>query len=164
MDLLFLIFDKSSFLFEPDLCAAQGSHETELTAIESLVERVYVRLYKYLRKVSTNTILPKDQQGGYLMEPVPTYDKKLMERKPASAISRDDRVFNFPRGTITTIARLLVTRLLIALLLIPIIIVHAIESLALQIVCIMIASGLFVFVLSDLMHARMAEIFVAGAT
>lgn len=66
--------------------------------------------------------------------------------------------------SISTIARLLVTWLLITLLLVPIIVVHAVEGAALRIFCIMIASGMFVFVLSDLMHARMAEIFVAGAT
>jgi hypothetical protein len=43
-------------------------------------------------------------------------------------------------------------------------VVHAVEGTALQILCIMVASGMFVFVLSGLMHARMAEIFVAGAT
>ena len=64
----------------------------------------------------------------------------------------------------TVAARLLVTWLLIALLLVPVVVVHAIKGAILQILCVMVASGTFVFVLSDLVHARMTEIFVAGAT
>ena len=79
-------------------------------------------------------------------------------------VSRDDRVFIFSGSALTAVTRLLLTWLLIALLLVPVIIVHAVRGAVLQIICIMIASGAFVFVLSDLMHSRMAEIFVAGVT
>lgn len=54
--------------------------------------------------------------------------------------------------------------LLIALLIVPIIVVQAIEGIALQVLCLMLASSMFVFVLSSLVRARMAELFVAGAT
>ncbi|KAL8696654.1 MAG: hypothetical protein Q9224_002684, partial [Gallowayella concinna] len=125
---------EANFLFEEDLCGPQGSVGSELRVVESLVERACVRIYQYLQK-------------------------------PASATaSRDDRVFIFAGTTITTVARLLITWLLIILLLVPVIVVHAVDGIVPKVVCIMMASGIFVSILADVLHARMAEIFVAGAT
>ena len=43
---------EASFLFEKDLCAPQGSVDSGLTVVESLVERVCVQFYQYIQKVS----------------------------------------------------------------------------------------------------------------
>lgn len=59
---------------------------------------------------------------------------------------------------------MMLTWLLILLLLVPIVVMHAVEETTARYFCIMVASGIFIFILSGLIHARMAEIFVAGAT
>jgi hypothetical protein len=50
------------------------------------------------------------------------------------------------------------------LLLVPVVIMHTINSVSLQIFCIMVASSLFILVLSGVMNARTAEVFIASAT
>ena len=87
----------------------------------------------------------------------------MMQPYTSTVISRDNHVFIFSSSAVTVAARLLVTWLLIALLLVPVVVIHIIKGVALQILCIMIALAVFVFVLLDMMYARMAEIFVAGA-
>lgn len=85
--------------------------------------------------------------------------------KPAfTPLSRDEDVYIFKESNITTVAQLIVTWLLIVLIIVPVIVVQTIERVALQILCSMIGSGIFIFVLSSLVRARMAELFVAGAT
>lgn len=79
-------------------------------------------------------------------------------------LSRDERVFIFRGSNITRIAQLIVNWLWIALLIVPVIVVQAVERKALQVLCLILSSGIFVYVLSSLVRARMVELFVAGAT
>lgn len=88
------------------------------------------------------------------------FKKKL----PASTVSRDRHVFIFKGPAIRIIARLIVTWLIVTLLLVPVIVVRAVEAVVLQMSCIMLASGLFIVVVSAITNARAAEIFMAGVT
>lgn len=54
--------------------------------------------------------------------------------------------------------------LIVSLLLVPVIVVRAVDAVVLQISCIMLASGLFIVVVSAITNARAAEIFMAGVT
>jgi len=94
----------------------------------------------------------------------PAFYQELTAKPTFAAVSRDKHVFIFTGPALRIVARLVLTWLLILLLLVPVVVVHALEGMALQILCIMVASGMFVFVLSGMMQARLAEIFVAGAT
>lgn len=50
------------------------------------------------------------------------------------------------------------------MLLVPVITIHAIQNIALQISCILVASSLFVFILSVVVNAKTSDVFIAGPT
>jgi hypothetical protein len=53
---------------------------------------------------------------------------------------------------------------MVCLVVLSVIMVYTVKSTALQILCIALSSGLFVLILSGVMHARIADIFVAAPT
>lgn len=60
--------------------------------------------------------------------------------------------------------RSVIACLLVLLLIVPVIVVNAIDRVALRLLVIVVASTIFITVLSMLTKARTGEIFVAGAT
>ena len=60
--------------------------------------------------------------------------------------------------------RSVIACLLVLLLIVPVIVVNAIDRVALRLLVIVVASIIFITVLSMLTKARTGEIFVAGAT
>lgn len=79
-------------------------------------------------------------------------------------MSSEKNIAVFTGSVIRNVTRLLITWLIVALLLVPVTLIHTLTSVILQIICVMIASGIFILVLSNVLYARASEIFIAGPT
>lgn len=78
--------------------------------------------------------------------------------------SQDNFIFAPNKAGIRAVSQVLVTWLVVALLFVPIIVMRAVHSSIIQILCTMMSSGVFIMLLSIIMQASAAEVFVAGAT
>jgi hypothetical protein len=79
-------------------------------------------------------------------------------------VSKDSNIFVFKSRGLRITTRLLSIWTIIALLLVPVVVIRIIQNPALQIACILVASGCFVLILSLVVNAKTKEIFIAGPT
>ncbi|KAF1997781.1 hypothetical protein P154DRAFT_440363, partial [Amniculicola lignicola CBS 123094] len=125
---------EASFLYERDLCTAEKTGDGGLASVENFVEDLFAKV------------------------------RSLFCKSPISVVSREKNIFIFTGPATKVVTRLLITWLIVALLLVPVILMHALDSVIIQIICIMIASGIFILVLSSVLNAKASDIFIAGPT
>ncbi|KAH8807489.1 hypothetical protein F5884DRAFT_857066 [Xylogone sp. PMI_703] len=105
----------------------------------------------------------EDGAVSWLGENLPDSIVRLVKSSQSST-SRDRRVHVFPRSLTTYVARMILTPLIIFFLLAPIIICNAITNSTARLATMVIATTVFVMLVSLLTKAKTIDLAVAGAT
>ncbi|KAI0804904.1 hypothetical protein GGR55DRAFT_657707 [Xylaria sp. FL0064] len=135
-----------------ELVSVTETDDTVMSWLETLVEDCLIRTRGYFRRV-----------GTYLQSCVRDRVAHSLQQDHF-AVSRDPNVHIPTRSSIARLARMLMTPVIIMLLLAPVLICSMLISLAAQIGTIVVATTIFVAVVSSSTKAKAIELVVAGAT
>lgn len=143
-----IVHKETAFLHGRDLCAVGGRKEHGIAWIESLIERIFIYIYRSL-------IFPRQP---------PSQADAERQYPTLAAASYSKQIFLFEGRAVHVIAHLCVTTLIVLLLLIPMVVMQATTSATMQMACIMLMSILFTVIISGPVNARTTEIFGPSAT
>jgi hypothetical protein len=79
-------------------------------------------------------------------------------------VSRNPKIYILPSSFLGRVGRPLLAIILVLLLFVPVVVVGALPKLVARLVVTLLASSIFIIVLSMLTKARTVEVFMAGAT